>query len=135
MRPPTSLAGTVLIVEDAETCATTLELACSGIPGIDLHVALSSSEALGVLRDENRRVIAVITDLQMPRMTGYELIQLLRADRRYGQVPIIVVSGDTDPRAPERSLEMGANAFFSKPYSPSLVRQKLEQFLDAYRKT
>ena len=46
-------------------------------------------------------------------------------------VPIIVVSGDTDPRTPERLSALGANAFFPKPYSPAEVRLKLEQLLDA----
>jgi CheY-like chemotaxis protein len=46
-------------------------------------------------------------------------------------LPIIVVSGDTDPRTPERLASIGVDAFFPKPYSPAQVRLKLEQLLDA----
>jgi CheY-like chemotaxis protein len=73
----------------------------------------------------------VVTDLNMPRMDGFEFIERIRAEPRHQHLPIIVVSGDTDPRTPERLVSIGANAFFPKPYSPAQVRLKLEQLLDA----
>jgi CheY-like chemotaxis protein len=72
----------------------------------------------------------VVTDLNMPRMDGYELIRRVRADQRLSGMPIIVVSADTDPATPERVVALGAEAFFAKPFSPALVRRKLEQLLD-----
>jgi DNA-binding NarL/FixJ family response regulator len=45
-------------------------------------------------------------------------------------MPIIVVSADTDPATPERVVALGAEAFFPKPFSPALVRRKLEQLLN-----
>ena len=72
---------------------------------------------------------AIITDLNMPRMDGYELIRRIRADRRISATPIIVVSADTDPATPERVAGLGVEAFFPKPYSPAEVRRKLEQIL------
>ena len=130
---PRASQWTVLIVEDAETCATTLEVAFLGIPGVDVTLVPSAQEALRLLRDEKSSVGALVTDLNMPRMDGFELIERVRADRRLDGLPIIVVSGDTDPRTPERILQMGADAYFSKPYSPVQVRRKLEQLLDATR--
>jgi CheY-like chemotaxis protein len=73
----------------------------------------------------------VVTDLNMPRMDGFEFIERIRAEPRHQRLPIIVVSGDTDPRTPARLASLGANAFFPKPYSPAQVRLKLEQLLDA----
>jgi two-component system chemotaxis response regulator CheY len=73
----------------------------------------------------------VVTDLNMPRMDGFEFIERIRAEPRHRRLPIIVISGDTDPQTPERISALGANAFFSKPYSPAQVRLKLEQLLDA----
>jgi CheY-like chemotaxis protein len=40
-----------------------------------------------------------------------------------------LISGDSDPGLPARALAEGADAFFSKPYSPSAVRRKLEQLI------
>ena len=123
--------GTVVIVEDAATCATTLEMAFLAIPGIELAVMPSAMDALRLLESENCAVSAVVTDLNMPRMDGFEFIERIRAEPRHRRLPIIVVSGDTDPGTPQRLAAIGANAFFSKPYSPAQVRLKLEQLLDA----
>ena len=54
----------------------------------------------------------------------------VRADQRLSAMPIIVVSADTDPSTPQRIAELGVEAFFSKPFSPALVRRKLEQLLN-----
>jgi CheY-like chemotaxis protein len=124
---------TILIVDDAETSAATLELALGRIPEINVSLAATAIEALRILGDETRPVCAVVTDLNMPRMDGFELIRTIRSDRRHAGLPIIVTSADTDPRAPERSFAAGADAFFPKPYSPALVRQKVEQLLNANR--
>ncbi len=123
--------GTVVIVEDADTCATTLELAFLAIPGIAVTVLPTAQEALRLLERSDSVVTAVVTDLNMPRMDGFEFIERIRAKPRYQHLPIIVVSGDTDPRTPSRIKAMGADAFFAKPYSPAQVRLKLEQLLDA----
>ncbi|HWB85571.1 MAG TPA: response regulator [Bryobacteraceae bacterium] len=124
-------AGVVLIVEDSENCASTLEIAFLGIPGVAVRVAPSALDALGILNEDGVRIRAVVTDLNMPRMDGFELIRRIREDRHLAGTPIIVVSADPDPATPERISKLGVDAFFPKPYSPSQVRKKLEQLLNA----
>lgn len=124
-------ARAVLIVEDSENSAATLEIALLAIPGISVLMVSSAVEALRILHSDGRHVSAVVTDLNMPRMDGFELIQRIREDHRLASTPIIVVSADTDPATPRRVAEMGVSAFFPKPYSPAEVRRKLEQLLNA----
>jgi CheY-like chemotaxis protein len=121
----------VLIVEDSENSAATLEIAVMGIPGLSVLMASTGAEALRILRRPGPEVDAVITDLNMPRMDGYEMIRRIREDARLAALPIIVVSADTDPSTPERVAGLGVEAFFPKPYSPAQVRRKLEQVLNA----
>jgi two-component system chemotaxis response regulator CheY len=121
----------VLIVEDSENSAATLEIALLAIPGLSVMLAPTAVEALRILGCEGQPVSAIVTDLNMPRMDGFELIQRIRADSRLASTPIIVVSADTDPATPRRVTELGASAFFPKPYSPAEVRRKLEQLLNA----
>lgn len=121
----------VLIVEDSENSAATLEIALLAIPGLSVMLAPSALEALRILAREGQPVSAIVTDLNMPRMDGFELIQRVRADTRLAATPIIVVSADTDPTTPRRVAELGVSAFFPKPYSPAEVRRKLEQLLNA----
>jgi len=87
---------------------------------------------------------AIITDLEMRGMDGFELIEKVRAHERVhlpddlskrGGVPIVVITGSPDPEAPARVARLGANAFFPKPYSPVLVREKLEQLLENHDST
>jgi two-component system chemotaxis response regulator CheY len=120
---------TVLIVEDVETCAAALEIALSGMD-VNLITVASGEQALRVVEDSVENVDAIITDLEMRGMDGFELIERVRAHRRHRAVPIVVITGSADPDVPERVERLGANAFFAKPYSPVLVREKLEQLLE-----
>jgi CheY-like chemotaxis protein len=124
---------TILIVDDADACASTLELALTAIPEMAISLATTALQALTVLEDDRRTVCAVVTDLNMPYMDGFELIRRIRADRRHAGLPIVVTSADTDPHTPERTYALGADAYFAKPYSPTLVRRKVEQLLNANR--
>jgi CheY-like chemotaxis protein len=122
---------TVLIVEDAESCATTLEIALLAIPHIHIRVTPTARQALELLASAGGKISALVTDLNMPAMDGFELIERVRADSRTARLPIVVISGDSDPQTPARLHRLGADAYFGKPYSPAQVRQKVEQLLDA----
>ncbi|HEX8986073.1 MAG TPA: response regulator [Bryobacteraceae bacterium] len=122
---------TVLVIEDTETCAATLEVALAEIPEVEVSLASTVREALRILNREHPSVDAVVTDLNLPFIDGFELIRILRADPRHARVPIVVTSADPDPGAPGRALALGADAYFAKPYSPALVRQAVEQLLNA----
>jgi two-component system chemotaxis response regulator CheY len=123
-------ARPVLIVEDSENAAAMLEIAIAGIPGVAVHLATNAVEALRILNGGGLAVEAIVTDLNMPHMDGFELIRRVRENEKMSAMPIIVVSADTDPVTPERIAKLGVNAFFSKPFSPAQVRRKLEQLLD-----
>jgi CheY-like chemotaxis protein len=118
----------VLIVDDTDHLAATLEVALSGLPETEVVPASDGAEALRIL-DGGVAVCALVTDLRMPRMDGFELIERVRADSRLAGLPIIAVSGDTDPRTPARARGLGADAFFSKPFSPAELRQTLVRLI------
>ena len=120
----------ILIVEDSENSAATLEIAVMSIPDLSVLMARSGIEALRILSRTEQPIGAIITDLNMPRMDGFEMIRRIREDTRLAATPIIVVSADTDPSTPERIARLGVDAFFPKPYSPAQVRRKLEQVLN-----
>jgi DNA-binding response OmpR family regulator len=118
----------VLIVEDTELCRDTLEMALMKLPNLAVQSVTTAEEALEWL-DANE-VCALVTDLHLPLMNGFELIEAVRGRPWRSSLPILVISGDSDPRIPTRLAKLGANAFFSKPYSPAAVRHKLEQLID-----
>jgi CheY-like chemotaxis protein len=118
---------TVLIVEDSDTTADTLEIALLSLPDLSVTHAPSGRKAWQLFQHES--VSAIITDLHMPHMDGFELIERVRGAGKPAYVPIIVVSGDSDPDTPERVRRLGADAYFAKPYSPAAVRETLERLL------
>jgi CheY-like chemotaxis protein len=122
-----SAALSILIVEDAEACTLPLEIALGINTRHNLLIAASAEEALGFL--EHRHVCAVVTDLHLPGLSGFELIQRIRAAPTSARPVIVVISGDTDPATPQRVRELGADAFFAKPYSPVEVRRTLEKLI------
>ncbi len=119
----------ILIVEDSESCAETLKIALEMIQDTDVQVALSGREALTMLAASPHRIAAIVTDLQMPSMTGLDLLAILKKDPALADVPTILISGNTDPALRDRALHGGAALFFPKPYSPLEVRRKLEAMI------
>ncbi len=119
----------VLIVEDSETCAETLVIALESLPGVEPRVLPNLREAVSAIENETGEVAALVTDLHVGKSDGFDLIRQLRAHPRYSQLPILLISGDSDPQLPNRAIAQGANAFFSKPYSPAAVRKTLEQLI------
>jgi DNA-binding response OmpR family regulator len=118
----------VLIVDDVSACATTLEIAFMRIGNLEVRVARSVDEARTAIGRD--RVCALVTDLHLRAATGLDLIRWVRARQASMDMPIIVVSGDSDPATPALALRLGANAYFGKPFSPSEVRRKLEELID-----
>jgi CheY-like chemotaxis protein len=132
------MAKLVLIVEDSETCAETLQIALESIPGVEVRSIHTPGAAIAFLNDRDSEIVAIVTDLNLDLNgaqaaglpgDGLDLIRQLRAEPRFARLPILLISGDSDPRLSERALAQGADAFFPKPYSPSAVRRKLEQLL------
>jgi two-component system chemotaxis response regulator CheY len=119
----------VLIVEDAETCASTLEIIFSSIRGLKILMASSAERAWELLENQRGDIRALVTDLHMPGMDGFELIDRVRTNKTHAGMPIVVITGSTDPHISDRLRQRGVNAVFAKPYSPTMVREKLEQLL------
>jgi CheY-like chemotaxis protein len=124
-----SIERPVLIVEDAETCASILEIIFTSINGVKVITASSGDQAWEMLSSQPEPVRAIVTDLHMPGMDGFELMERVRGNPLHAGVPIIVITGCTDVDAAEQARLRGATAVFMKPYSPARVREKLEQLL------
>lgn len=125
-----SVPRTVLIVEDAETCASILEIIFSSIQDLRVITASTAEGAWELIESGQEGIRAIVTDLHMPGMDGFELMERVRSHKVHSGVPIIVITGCTDPDVPERARVSGANAVFMKPYSPARVRERLEQLLN-----
>jgi two-component system chemotaxis sensor kinase CheA len=80
--------------------------------GYDTQIAHDGLEALEVLRQTDWDL--VISDVDMPRMDGFELTACVRADARLCDIPVIIVSSRDSAEHRRRGFEVGANAYVSK---------------------
>ena len=139
MSPPNK--STILIIEDdaplRQTLADTLEL-----NGFLTVAAANGIEGLAAARRETPSLI--ITDIEMPGMTGFELLVALRQDEALRSVPVIVISAKVDRAATRRGMELGAADYISKPFTEDevirsitarLEKKELLDELDAFAHT
>jgi CheY-like chemotaxis protein len=120
----------ILIVDDSDDMAP-LEIALASNGGPRVVVLTDGRLALKLLETDPPDLAAVITDLHLPFVNGFDLVAAIRAHDRFERLPVIVISGDNDPQVQVRIRELGANAFFAKPYSPAEIRQVLGNLLYA----
>jgi two-component system chemotaxis sensor kinase CheA len=118
------IAPGILVVDDSIT-SRSLEKSILEAHGYRVRVAVDGLEALEMLRAEKADLI--ITDIQMPRLDGFGLVEALKADSRLNRIPVIIVSSLERPEDQERGLLLGADAY--------VVKRKFDQtqLLDAIR--
>jgi DNA-binding NarL/FixJ family response regulator len=121
---------TILLIEHCEYAAVPLEIALTCLDGMRVLRASNASEACELLFCSHNQIAALITDLYLPQMDGFEFIELVRRTCRSVHLPILVVTGDDRPDTPHRLFHLGADAYFLKPFSLVAVRQKLRSLLE-----
>jgi response regulator RpfG family c-di-GMP phosphodiesterase len=93
------------------------------------RTAASGAEALGIL--ESEQMDAVISDLQMPGISGMELLAEVR--RRYPHVAFLVATGVDDIRVGVRAMQQGADDYLVKPFDVDIVTVSLNRALEKKR--
>lgn len=101
----------ILVVEDSIT-ARTLFVNILESAGYNVTAAMDGVDAFTKLSESGFDL--VVSDIQMPRMDGFELTEKIRADKRYGELPVVIVTGLETPEDKKRGIEVGANAYIVK---------------------
>lgn len=112
-QPVQAAAYRVLIVDDEES--TRLLLAHIVAQDLRAEVQLAGTSVQALRLVENGRYEAVLLDLHMPGMDGFEVLKRIRASTHNASTPVIVVSVLGDPASMERAIALGANAYHVKP--------------------
>ena len=108
----------LLVVDDAPDVTEMIALMMS-YAGYRVATAFSATEALDAARTE--RFDAIISDIGMPGMSGYQLAEALRALPAYRSTPLIAVTGFSMYEDRQRALNAGFDDFLNKPISPSAL--------------
>ncbi|MCA1910218.1 MAG: response regulator [Magnetospirillum sp.] len=110
-KPPEKRVPVILVVDDSLTTRT-LEKSILEAHGFVVRLAVDGIEALNRLRAE--RVDLVISDIQMPRLDGFGLLQAVKSDQSLKSIPVILVSSLEAREDRERGLALGADAYVVK---------------------
>jgi two-component system sensor histidine kinase/response regulator len=114
----------VLVVDDNQTNRIGLgEILCRwGMRPEAVHSGQSALESLEQARKKNRPYELIITDMQMPEMSGLELVARVRQDAACHDIPVILLSSSVQPQETERARELGVAAYLTKPIQPKELR-------------
>jgi two-component system, chemotaxis family, sensor kinase CheA len=101
----------VLVVDDSFTTRT-LEKSILEAHGYDVSIAVDGVEALSQLRRDD--IDLVISDIEMPRMDGFALLEEMKHDQRLAHLPVILVTSRDQPEDEQRGMALGADAYIVK---------------------
>lgn len=120
----------ILIVDDSST-ARMIIARCFTIAGLNTASYVEAENGIEAVArlDADESIDLVVTDLNMPKMDGSNLIKKLRADAKYAKLPIIVISSVADSSGENAALVPLIQRVIQKPISPVKVKNALEGML------
>ena len=128
----TIMAGrsNILVVEDDPDISDTLVQLLRG-EGFRASAALDGRTALTAAAQDPPD--AIVLDLMLPDITGFEVCQQLKLHRDTNLIPILMLTALTDARSMRSGLRVGANRYLTKPFDPPLLIQEIRQALEHRR--
>ncbi len=115
---------TVLTVDDSRTIRNMLLMTLNGA-GYETLQAEDGVHGLDVLGANSPDVI--ITDINMPRMDGFEFIENVRKSDRYRAIPILVLTTESDGEKKNRARNAGATGWIIKPFDPEKLINAIQR--------
>lgn len=119
--------NTVLVVDDQEVNRMIIHRILQN--DYDVVEASSGKETLSILEKYSDKIVAVVLDLVMPEMDGYEILKRISEDERYGNVPILVTTGEVSKDNEKKCLEAGAWDFIPKPINKDTLKLRLRNII------
>jgi len=119
--------GHILVVDDNEMNRDLLSRHLTRL-GHAYTLAEDGLEALNILR--NSDIDLVLLDLIMPRMDGFRVLQQIKSDPRLQNLPVIMLSAESELDSINRCIELGAEDYLLKPFNVVLLRSRIAHSLE-----
>jgi len=116
----------ILIVDDEEQflMMMTIRLEANGY-----EVITASDGREGLMKAKSESPNLILLDVMMPEMDGLEVCNLLKNDKQYSGIPIIICTGMAEKVDSESCNNVGADAYISKPFDHNILLSKIEELL------
>ena len=120
--------GTILVAEDSVATRRLLARILEKV-GFNVILCRDGQEAVEKLELHQGGVDLIISDVEMPRLNGFELLEIVRSQPQYAHIPVIMATSRTGKRHREQGTELGANAYLGKPILAKTLLKTIESFL------
>lgn len=121
------MAKKILVVDDSQFNRFILRMTLSD--SYELIETQNGQEAMDVLYKEKEFISAILLDIVMPVMDGYQVLELLKADKELEAIPVIVMTSNGDIQSELKALKLGANDFLVKPFEAAIIKQRLKNMI------
>jgi DNA-binding response OmpR family regulator len=118
---------TILVVEDSQTSRKVITMLLER-KGYAIVEAKNGAEALARLSEVVPDL--VLLDLMLPDMSGYEVLARVRQSKKSAEIPVIMLTGKSNPADRMKGLHHGSNEYLTKPFDPAKLLGVLEKYLD-----
>lgn len=112
----------ILIIDDYQNLVELMALRLRA-EGYEVLTAFDGMQGLQLARTKNPDLI--ILDVLLPKMDGFKVCRLLKFDERFRKTPIIMLTSRASDIDRQMGMSMGADAYFLKPYDPSVLLQEI----------
>ncbi len=123
------MVNTILVVDDSPTVVKFVSFSLKN-KGFRVVTACDGMDAIEKISNMSGPVDLVITDLNMPNLDGYGLIDTLRSNEKFRQTPIIILTSEEGEDDKERGMEVGASSYLVKPFKSNLLLNEVSKYLD-----
>ena len=118
----------LLVVDDSSTMRRIIKNTLQRLGFDDVLEAEHGVEAWQIM-ERTPDINVLITDWNMPEMNGLELVRKVRAEKKYENIPIIMVTTEGGKAEVITALKAGVNNYIVKPFTPQVLKEKLEDVL------
>ncbi len=119
----------VLLVEDDKHNLELLKLVLE-MKGYEVITAVDGKEAMKIL--EKTLPDAVLLDLQLPEISGYELAEWMRGQKHLKDITIIAITAYATPEEKEKALKSGCNGYITKPINTRTIDKEIEGIISKH---
>ncbi|WP_222167294.1 response regulator transcription factor [Edaphocola aurantiacus] len=116
----------IIIADDEHKILMSLEYSFRK-SGYEVFIARDGSEVMDLLKTEIPA--AILLDIMMPNLDGYETLQQIRAEEQLKDCKIVIVSAKNNPADIQKAYDLGADAYVTKPYSIKKLLQQVDELI------
>jgi len=121
------MAKQILVCEDESNILTSISFIVKK-EGFELLTAEDGEQALRLAREKKPDLM--LLDVMMPKMTGYEVCQILKNNEETKDIYIVMLTAKGQEADEKEGMKAGANEYIKKPFSPRQMTEKIHEILD-----